>query len=200
MKTQLKTIRAWHFLPEDRCLRYGDNRLIHKGQTLRVDCKPRLCVRGLHGSKRAIDALKYAPGPIVSLVEIGGEVIEGDDKLVGTERKTLWWADATETLHRFACWCAEKALKSANVTDERSWNAIHVKLKWLKGEATDAELDAAASAASSAAWSAAWSAARSAAWSAAWSAARSAAWSAAWSAARSAQNDKLELMLKKLSK
>ena len=92
--------------------------------------------------------MHYAPGPIVCRVEIGGEIEQDSDKIVGTERTVLWWADATNTLHTFACWCAERALKSVKVTDERSWNAV--KLKWLKGEATDAELDAARSAAESA--------------------------------------------------
>ena len=84
-------------------------------------------------------------------------------------------------LHEFACRCAERALKKAKVTDERSWNAIKVKRAWLKGEATDEEL-AAARAAAAAAWAA--GAAGAAAW-AAWAAGAAwavAAWVAAWAA------------------
>jgi hypothetical protein len=190
-----ETIKAWHFLPADRRLAYDDKRLVRKGTKLTVPPPVKMCTRGLHASIRPIDALSFQRGPIICRVVVGGEIEHGDDKIVGTERTVLWWADATNTLHEFACWCAEKALKNANVTDERCYAAIATKLRWLKGEATDAELDAAESAARSAARSAAWSAARSAAWRAAESAARS----AAWRAAESAQNDKLTSMLNKLA-
>ena len=66
-------------------------------------------------------------------------------------------------LHEFACRCAERALKAARITDERSWNAIKTKRKWLKGEATDEELVAARDAAYAARDAAAWAAARDAA-------------------------------------
>ena len=188
--------RYWHFLGEDKRLRYRDGRKVEIGKTIKVSCQPVLCKSGLHASYRAIDALKYASGPIICRVMLGGTLIVGDDKVAATERTVLAMADATTVLHEFACWCATRALKTANVTDERSWNAISTKLKWLRGEATDEEL----SAACSAAWSAAWSAVKSAAWSAAESAAGSAAWSAAGSAARSAQNTYLERKLKALLK
>ena len=52
-----------------------------------------------------------------------------------------------EILHEFACRAAEKALLSEREAgrepDERSWQAIEVKRKWLKGEATDSDLNAA---------------------------------------------------------
>ena len=192
--------RYWHFLGEDKRLRYRDGRKVEIGKTIKVSCQPVLCKSGLHASYRAIDALQYARGPIVCRVMLGGTLIVGDDKVAATERTVLAMADATTVLHEFACWCATRALKTANVTDERSWNAISTKLKWLRGEATDEDL----SAAESAAWSAAESAARSAAESAAWSAAGSASWSAAesaaWSAAGSAQNTYLESKLKALLK
>ena len=192
--------RYWHFLSAGKRLGYRDGREVKIGKTIKVSCEPILCESGLHASYRAIDALQYARGPIVCRVMLGGTLIVGDDKVAATERTVLAMADATTVLHEFACWCATRALKTANVTDERSWNAISTKLKWLRGEATDEDL----SAAESAAWSAAESAARSAAESAAWSAAGSASWSAAesaaWSAAGSAQNTYLESKLKALLK
>jgi hypothetical protein len=153
-----------------------------------------MCRHGLHASRRILDALQYATGPIVCRVVISGDIIEGTDKLVGTSRYIEWTLDATWYLHEFACACAETALRRVNVTDTRLWNAVAKKRQWLNGEVSDDELAAAESAARSAAWSAGKNAARSAAWSAAWSAAesaaksaaRSAAWSAAWSAAKSA--------------
>jgi hypothetical protein len=74
---------AWHFLPEDKRLGYGDGRLVEVGATLECEGEPALCSNGMHGSARLIDALKYANGPIVCRVEIAGDVIEGEDKLCG---------------------------------------------------------------------------------------------------------------------
>ena len=188
---------AWHFVRADRRLGYKDGRKIVRGRTLTVDGVPRLCHFGLHASERIIDALECAPGPIVCRVEIGGQIVRGDYKLCGTSRKVLWWLDATELLHLFACRVAERALKEAKVTDQRCFAAIKAKRQWLAGRITDEELDAARSAAESAAksasraatWAAAKSAARKAAWEVARSAAREAAWEATWAAAESAERE-----------
>jgi hypothetical protein len=92
------------------------------------------------------------------------------------------------TLHEFALWCAETVLTKANVTDERSWNALKVKRLWLDGKATDKELAAARAVAWAAAWAAASDAARAAAMDAAKYAARH-------DAVRDAQLAKLKEML-----
>jgi len=140
-----KSVLAWHFLSANRRLGYDDRRLVRKGQTLRIKGEPILCEHGLHGSLRLIDALSYASGPIIERVEIGVdepyEIIEDDNKLVGTWRKTLWWIDATTILHEFACREAEKVLEMAGVTDKRCWDAIRVKRLWLQGKVTDKKLD-----------------------------------------------------------
>jgi hypothetical protein len=184
----------WHWLKEDRRLRYDSKELVEVGKTITHTGLVVMCESGLHASERAIDSLQYAPGPIICRVTLGGTVIDGTDKSVASERTVLWMADATNTLHEFACLCAEEALRTAKVENVRCWNAINTKRKWLRGEATNEELSAAESAAWTAAGSAAWTAASGAAWSAAgsaaWTAASGAAWSAAeseaWSAARSA--------------
>ncbi|MEM8548547.1 MAG: hypothetical protein AAGF46_10355, partial [Pseudomonadota bacterium] len=62
--------------------------------------------------------------------------------MVVTHRHVVSMVDATNVLHTFACRVAEDALRATNVTDQRCWNAIHTKLAWLLGEATDAELAA----------------------------------------------------------
>ena len=185
---------AWHFLPEDKRLGYGDGRLVEVGQTLECEGEPALCSNGMHGSVRLIDALKYASGPIVCRVEIEGDVIESEDKLCGRRRTVLWMLDATQILHEFACQCAEDAMTLVERPDERSVAAIEAKRAWLDGKITDEELDAAWAAAWDAALDAAsWAAARdAAAWAVAWAAARNAAWaarSAAWNASRSAAQD-----------
>ena len=105
-------------------------------------------------------------------------------RLRGVSAEDKLWAVLREEfidapiLHEFTCRCAEHALIIAGTKDDgsnASWNAIHTKRLWLKGEATDEQLKEA----------------RAAAWDAAWDAAWAAAWAAARDAARDAQLDKL---------
>jgi hypothetical protein len=186
---------GWHFVAEDRCLANGDGRPVRVGETYSVDGEPVLCEHGLHASKRALDALRYAPGAIACRARLSGTIVEGEDKACATERTVLAMADATRTLHEFAIWCAEGALKRANVKDGRCWEALAVKRRWLDGQASDEELTAARPAARDAVWAAArdaGTAAGSAALTAVWAAARDArdaAWEAAWAAARHAARD-----------
>ena len=179
---------AWHFLAGDKRLGYGDGRLVEVGQTLECEGKPALCSNGMHGSVRLVDALRYASGPIVCRVEIAGDIVESDDKLCGRRRTVLWMLDATRLLHEFACACAEDALALVEQPDARSVTVIAAKRRWLRGEITDEELDAAEDAAWAAVGAAVGSAARSAAEAAA-EAARSASWDAAWDEAWSAAQD-----------
>jgi hypothetical protein len=208
----MKKHLAWHFITEARALQYDAKSLaVEPGYIYSIaDTEmPELCERGMHGSRRAIGALKYAPGPVVCRVRIWGDVLEGEDKLVGRHREVLWMADATEALHRMACWSVRHTplLDGRKVwdllADERSRRAVEVKELWLDGKATDSELAAASAAAWDAAWDAAWAAAWAAAWGAAWGAASAAAWAAArdaaWAAARGAQNTELERLLCALS-
>ena len=182
---------AWHFLPADRRLRFGDRTLVEPGQTLTVEPPLELCTRGLHASVRPIDALFYAPGPILCRVALSGEILEDKDKVCAEHRTVLWMADATRALHLFACDEAERALQIAKVDEPRCAAAIKTKRRWLDGEATDQELAAARAAASAAARAAASAAASAAARAAASAAARDAAWDAARAAARDAQNERL---------
>ena len=202
---------AWHFLSEDKRLGYGDGRVVEVGVPLECEGEPALCERGMHGSVRLIDALRYASGPIVCRVEIDGDVLEGEDKMCGRRRTVLWMLDATRILHEFACQCAEDALAMVDEPDPSSVAAIAAKRRWLNGEIADEELDATRAAAEAAAEAAAWSAARDAAWAAAraasWAArdaARDAAWAAArdaaeleaaWAVARAKQNERLTEMV-----
>jgi hypothetical protein len=182
----------YYFCREDRKLRYGDNRPIVVGETLKVDCEPILCTQGLHASKRLIDALQYAPGSILCKVKLGGTVVHGEDKSAATERTVIAMADCTDILREFARRCALDVI--------HLWDAPDVVVEYLKTGNEDLR-----SAAGSAAWSTAGSAAGSAAWSAAWSTATYAARSAATYAARSAakhaesakQNRRLAQMIKK---
>src|SRR3990167_7589566 len=191
---------GWHFLPADRRLR-GSREVVEAGRTYRAEGPLEICENGMHASARAIDALMYAPGPLVCRVEVVGERLDAADKSCARERSVLWLADATTVLHEFACTVATDALHLAEArgarVDPRSWAAIETKRRWLRGEATDADLTAAWDAARAAAWAAAGDAARAAAWAAAgdaawadaWAAARADAWAAAEAAARDAARD-----------
>ena len=206
----MTTYTGYHF--SNGRERYGSRRKIEAGKTYRVKGPPVLCEHGLHASASIIDALGYAPtdAKYASLVDLGGTVELDTDKAVATERTVIWMVDVERTLHEFACWCAEQALKverkAGREPDKRSWEAIRVKCLWLKGKATDKELaaawdgagdaSAAARAASIAVSIAAWDgagAARAAAWEA-----RAATSAAAACAAGAAQNRKLTGMVKAL--
>jgi len=209
---------AWHFLPDDGRLQFGRRSKVNVGQTLRRDPnKLELCACGLHASVKPLDALTYAPGPIICRVKLGGRIIEGTDKCVASRRTVLWMADASRELRLFGCWCVRNVeladgLKVWDLlTDERSKTAVEVAERYVDGLATGKELIVARAAALVAACHAA-RAARDAAWIAARVAsrdaagvardaarvARDAARVAAWSvgtSTRDAENDALERML-----
>ena len=189
---------GWYFAADDRKLRYGDGRLVRKGATHKVDVEPELCERGLHASKRIIDALQYAPGSVICRVKLGGKVVHGDDKSCATERTYLAVIDGEKLLREFARKCALKVI--------HLWDAPRVVKDYLetgdeslRAAARDAAWAAARDAARDAAWAAARDAAGAAARAATRAAARDAAWAAAraaaWAAARDAQNKMLEQMV-----
>jgi hypothetical protein len=184
-----KEVLAWHFVGD--ALRDG-RPVPADGVTLKHKGKLELCASGLHASERLIDALKYAPGPILCRVQMGGTIKKESDKLVARQRTILWRIDSTDVLRKFARQCA---LDVAHL-----WNMPPVVRQYL--ETGDESLRAAAGAAAgAAAWAAARGAARdaagAAAWAAAWGAARdaasdaagAAAGAAAWAAARGAASD-----------
>ena len=141
-------VLAWHFVA-GRELRDGQ-RLRRGLYRLPEGVKPVMCRVGFHASRRPLDALFYAPGPVVFVcrVELSGRVIEHTDKLVASECRVLWYADATSELYRFAVWCAERALRRERAAgrepDARSWGVLNVTRRWIAGEASGGELGAAA--------------------------------------------------------
>jgi hypothetical protein len=177
--------KYWYFSRKDKKLRHDDNRTIRLGRTHKVECEPILCQQGLHASKNILDALNYAPGTVIWQVELGGKIVHGDDKSVGTERTYVAGGfDIEDILREFARKCALDVI--------HLWDAPHVVIKYLKtgDESLRSDARAAVWAArdARAAWAAAWAArdARDAArdaraaWAAAWAArdARDAAWAA----------------------
>jgi len=197
---------AWHFLRKDGTS--GADRKYRPSGTEVHDGPLELCEIGLHGSRRALDALAHAPGPVVRRVELAGNIIEGKDKACASIRRELWRLDATDILRKFARWCAIGMIIG-------HWpDAPEVVRRWLAtGDESlqDAAGDAARTTtwttpqstardtAKHATWQVAWDAARRAAWDAAgvaaWGATGDAAWCTAWGAAWAAMNFKLESML-----
>ena len=155
-------MKGWHFLRKDRRLRYDDGRLVRAGRTYRAKGDLVLCKKGMHASRRLIDALHWAPGPIVCRVELTGELIHDDDKSVGRSRTVLWMLDATLLLHEFACRCAEDALALTKNPDPRRLEVVRIKRLWLAGKAGDEALAEAAWDAAGAARYAAWATAEAA--------------------------------------
>jgi len=174
---------AWHFTDG---WRLRDGQPLKIGKTYKHAAGDlKMCYSGYHASPRLIDALKFAPGSVLSVVECGGKIVRDTDKVVCTERRVLYAEDVNTTLHAFACEVALHGLCDFEVTDDRSYAAIDTKLSWLDGDASDNDLAAArdaAEAAGDAAGAAVLAAARDAA-GAAWAAAGAAAWAAAWDAA-----------------
>jgi hypothetical protein len=102
---------AWHFTGDK--LRDGSP-IPDVGQKLIFKGDIEICSRGYHWSKKPYDALQYAPGSKLHLVEYGGIVQEQDDKGCSSERTILKSIDATTLLRRFA---ADQALSVAHLWD-----------------------------------------------------------------------------------
>lgn len=163
------------------------------GEWLEHEGPVEICRTGLHASKHPFDALRYAPGPYLCLVDVDGVEGRGGDKLVARRRKILKQIDATDMLRKFARLCALDVV--------HLWDAPDVVVMYLK-TGDEAIRDAARSAARSAAWSAAWdatwvaeqaaadSAVRAAVRTATEASLRIAAQDAAWVAARAASQAK----------
>ena len=191
----MKPIKAWWFGP-DR-LPHNDGRPVVAGETLTVNGPVVLCEHGLHGSTRILDALHYSKCCQLWRVEIGGDVLRGDDKLAGTERTALWCLDADSTLRRFAF------LTALEILPANADQCIREYLE-LADRATDDQRAAAYRASYRAAYwaasTAAYTAASTAAYRAAYWAASTAAYTAAYRAAYRAaeqvrQNRRLTAMV-----
>ena len=188
------TIRAYHFhtgrLRDGRPIPPLGEWLEHTGDVV-------ICQSGLHASRHPADALTYAPGPYLDLVECDGIVTEHEDKLACSRRRRVATIDATPLLVQYAGECAALACWCAGLTSDVYQRAVLATQSYAAGDLHPAELeriwDAARDAASDAARAAASDAARAAASDAAWAAAGVAAWAAAgvaaWAAAKAAAGD-----------
>jgi len=117
-------MKAWFFSNTDSRLRYDDGRKIKAGVMHTFDGEPIMCEQGLHASVNILDALSYAPGPVVWRVNLSGEIVKGDDKCVATKREYLWGYDATDVLRKFARMCALDVI--------HLWDAPDVVVRYIK--------------------------------------------------------------------
>ena len=124
----MKTITGWWFAPQNNKLRYEDNRNIKIGHTHKVRGEIVPCVNGLHLSKRIIDALKYAPDPVIYRVKGSGQIVphgNPTDKYACSERTYIAGGiDISDVLKKFARLCA------LDVID--LWDAPDVVVEYLK--------------------------------------------------------------------
>ena len=212
----MKKVIGWWFGTTDRKLLNKDGRKIVIGKTHKVRGEIIPCKHGLHLSEKVIDALEYAPGPVVYRVVGSGIIIPDDllDKYVCSERKYIAGGiDVSETLRLFARNCALDVI--------HLWNPPDIVVKYLKtGDesiraaaqvvARDGAWAAAQAGAQTAAWSAVWAAdqamaqvvARAGSWDAvraeAQTAVKAAAWAVTWDVAKNKQNRRLTAMISKL--
>ena len=119
------------------------------GEWLKHDGPILPCRSGLHMSECPMDALNYAPGPMLHKVELKGSLISHGnpiDKWVGSERRIIATVDATALLREAA----------------RSW-ALDVIHLWDAPAVVKQYLETGDESLRDAAWAAAWAAARDAA-------------------------------------
>jgi hypothetical protein len=208
-KTKQKAIRAYHFtgdkLRDGRPIPPIGEWLVHTGPLVP-------CESGLHASRHPFDALQYAQGNLLHLVELSGKIVphgNPEDKVVARKRRIIKTINAEPVMRKFACWCALSVIHLWDAPDivvqylktrdesirDAVWDAALVAERdaacispWAAARA--AAVAAARAAACISPWAAAEAAARDAASAAArapaWDAASAAAWAAAWDAARAA--------------
>ena len=182
-----KTIRAYHFTSST--LRDG-RPIPDRGFWLKHDGEVIPCQSGLHASIHPFDALQYAPGNLLHMVELRGDIQKHNkDKVVAMERKIIKSIDAEKLMRDFARWNAMRVIHLWKEAPKVV--LVHLKTgdETLRAAAMAAARDAARDAAMAAARDAAWAAAMAAAWAAARDAAMAAAMAAARDAVMAAARD-----------
>ena len=171
-KQKQKSVIAYHFTNEK--LRDGSP-IPKRGVWLKHKGAVVPCQSGLHASLHPFDALQYAPGNMLHLVEVrGGIQKNNDDKIVARERKIIKTINAEKIMRDFARWNALKVLHLWPNPPDVVMRFLKTGDESLRAAAVDAAVDAAGAAAKAVAGAAARSAAGAAARAVAGAAARAA--------------------------
>lgn len=104
-------VLAYHFISKNFITQHSLE-TTGVGKTLTVKGEIILGLNGMHASRHPADALLYAQDDqtMLCLVEISGNIIEGDDLVCGQSRKILQSFDATKMLRLYAVERAESVL------------------------------------------------------------------------------------------
>lgn len=105
-----ESILAWHWLRDDRRLRFPPHELVEPGTIVHYEGPLEPGTSGLHGSVHALDALRYAPGFVVVRTEHSGQIVLGGDKLCSESRAALWLIDARLVVLSWLCDIGERSL------------------------------------------------------------------------------------------
>ena len=149
----------YHFLKANMTSGEGDEPPWKVGEHRQMDGEIALCERGYHGSLHPYDALQYAPGPVLCLVELTGVIIEDTDKVVAQGRRLLQAVNIERELWDFALDCAEKVLPLFEViypADKKPRKTIEAMRQYNAGQITRDELWAAVGAVEASARVVAW--------------------------------------------
>src|ERR1035437_8233975 len=134
---------AYKFIKDDFRSGSGDEPAWEIGKKRTVKGKIVLCESGYHSCNTFYDALGYAQGNVACIVEVSKPSQHDKTKQVSRSCTIVKMVNVERVMRRWGCECAERALTVANVTDERSWNAIKVARLFAGGKATEEELAAA---------------------------------------------------------
>jgi len=136
-------MKAYKFLKDDYKSGSGDEPPWVEGEKRIYEGKVVICKSGHHSSPTWYNALKYAPGSVAAIVEVSPPLDKQEDKYASAECTVIKMRNVEYVLREWGIRCAERALKRANVTDERSWNALTVARMYNDGFADKYDLDAA---------------------------------------------------------
>lgn len=124
-------VQVWHFISPELKLRFTSESF-ELGKIYHTAGQVSPGQNSLPASRLLLDALKYAVGPVVCLLQVSGEVQEDTDKVCGRERQILAWGNIERQLHRFALDLVEMVLPGTGELT-RQWSPfLEIKQKWVE--------------------------------------------------------------------
>lgn len=114
---------GYHFLSNDGLLRdYREPPPI--GQWLEQDGEIEICRKGLHGSRKVMQAMAYAPGFTLTYCEFYDIRCEHIDKFVAKKRKILWKINAKSLLQEYYRFWIGKLFEGQTISENlKNWIA-----------------------------------------------------------------------------